>query len=72
MRIAWRPLLANTAIDSQVLEACEAAVMSLGRLGASVEPMDDDLEPVEPSGSPTPAPCGMRAFAMPCRSGATG
>ena len=48
MRIAWRPLLANTAIDSQVLEACEAAAMSLGALGASVEPMDDDLEPVEP------------------------
>jgi aspartyl-tRNA(Asn)/glutamyl-tRNA(Gln) amidotransferase subunit A len=48
MRIAWRPLLANTAIDSQVLEACEAAAMALGALGASVEPMDDDLEPVEP------------------------
>ena len=48
MRIAWRPLLANTAIDGQVLEACEAAAMSLGQLGASVEPMDDDMEPVEP------------------------
>jgi aspartyl-tRNA(Asn)/glutamyl-tRNA(Gln) amidotransferase subunit A len=48
MRIAWRPLLANTAIDGQVLTACEAAAMSLGQLGASVEPMDDDLEPVEP------------------------
>ena len=48
LRIAWRPLLANTAIDAQVLEACEAAAMSLGALGASVEPMDDDLEPVEP------------------------
>jgi aspartyl-tRNA(Asn)/glutamyl-tRNA(Gln) amidotransferase subunit A len=47
-RIAWRPLLANTVIDSQVLEACESAAMSLGTLGASVEPMDDDLEPVEP------------------------
>jgi aspartyl-tRNA(Asn)/glutamyl-tRNA(Gln) amidotransferase subunit A len=48
MRIAWRPLMANTAIDSQVLEACETAAMSLGQLGASVEPMDDDMEPVEP------------------------
>jgi aspartyl-tRNA(Asn)/glutamyl-tRNA(Gln) amidotransferase subunit A len=48
MRIAWRPLLANTVIDGEVLEACEAAAMSLGALGASVEPMDDDLEPVEP------------------------
>src|SRR5262245_18528168 len=47
-RIAWRPLLANTVIDSQVLEACEVAAMTLGQLGASVEPMDDDLEPVEP------------------------
>jgi aspartyl-tRNA(Asn)/glutamyl-tRNA(Gln) amidotransferase subunit A len=47
-RIAWRPLLANTAIDSQVLEACETAAMSLAALGASVEPMDDDMEPIEP------------------------
>ena len=48
LRIAWRPLLANTMIDSEVLEACEAAAMALGQLGASVEPMDDDMEPVEP------------------------
>ena len=41
MRIAWRPLLANTAIDGQVLEACESAAMSLGALGACVEPVDD-------------------------------
>ena len=48
MRIAWRPLLANTMIDSEVLEACETAAMALGQLGASVEPMDDDMQPVEP------------------------
>jgi aspartyl-tRNA(Asn)/glutamyl-tRNA(Gln) amidotransferase subunit A len=48
LRIAWRPLLANTAIDGEVLLACEAAVMALGELGASVEPMDDDMEPIEP------------------------
>src|SRR6187200_647491 len=48
MRIAWRPLLANTMIDSEVLEACETAAMALGRLGAGVEPMDDDMAPVEP------------------------
>jgi aspartyl-tRNA(Asn)/glutamyl-tRNA(Gln) amidotransferase subunit A len=48
MRIAWRPLLANTVIDSQVLDACERAAMALGELGAVVEPMDDDLEPIEP------------------------
>ena len=47
-RIAWRPLLANTAIDGEVLQACEAAAMSLAALGASVEPMDDDMEPIEP------------------------
>jgi aspartyl-tRNA(Asn)/glutamyl-tRNA(Gln) amidotransferase subunit A len=41
-------LLANTVIDAQVLEACERAAMTLGELGAIVEPMDDDLEPVEP------------------------
>jgi aspartyl-tRNA(Asn)/glutamyl-tRNA(Gln) amidotransferase subunit A len=48
MRIAWRPLLANSAIDAEVLEACEVAAMSLGALGASVEPVDDDMEPIEP------------------------
>ena len=47
-RIAWRPLLGNTVIDSEVLDACERAAMVLGELGAHVEPMDDDLEPVEP------------------------
>ncbi len=48
MRIAWRPMLANTVIDSEVLDLTERAAMALGELGASVEPMDDDLEPVEP------------------------
>jgi aspartyl-tRNA(Asn)/glutamyl-tRNA(Gln) amidotransferase subunit A len=48
LRVAWRPQLANSVIDSQVLSACEAAAMTLGELGASVEPMDDDMEPVEP------------------------
>jgi aspartyl-tRNA(Asn)/glutamyl-tRNA(Gln) amidotransferase subunit A len=48
LRIAWRPLLGNTAIDGEVLDACERAAMALGELGADVEPMDDDLEPVEP------------------------
>jgi aspartyl-tRNA(Asn)/glutamyl-tRNA(Gln) amidotransferase subunit A len=48
VRIAWRPLLGNTVIDSEVLDACERAAMVLGELGATVEPMDDDLEPVEP------------------------
>lgn len=47
-RIAWRPLMANTLIDAQVLEACERAALVLEKLGAVVEPMDDDLEPVEP------------------------
>jgi aspartyl-tRNA(Asn)/glutamyl-tRNA(Gln) amidotransferase subunit A len=48
LRIAWRPLMANTVIDSQVLDLCERSAMTLGELGATVEPMDDDLEPVEP------------------------
>jgi len=48
IRVAWRPLLANTVIDSQVLDACERAAMALSQLGASVEPMDDDMEPIEP------------------------
>jgi aspartyl-tRNA(Asn)/glutamyl-tRNA(Gln) amidotransferase subunit A len=48
LRIAWRPLLGNTVVDSQVLDLCEKAALALGELGASVEPTDDDLEPVEP------------------------
>ena len=48
MRIAWRPMLANTVIDSQVLDLTERAAMALGELGATVEPMDDDMEPIEP------------------------
>jgi aspartyl-tRNA(Asn)/glutamyl-tRNA(Gln) amidotransferase subunit A len=49
LRFAWRPLLANRVIDSEVLSQCEEAAMALGRLGAQVEPMDDDMEPVEPA-----------------------
>jgi aspartyl-tRNA(Asn)/glutamyl-tRNA(Gln) amidotransferase subunit A len=48
LRIGWRPLMANSVIDAQVLDLCERAAMALGGLGAAVEPMDDDLEPVEP------------------------
>ncbi len=48
VRIAWRPLLGNAVIDSEVLELCEAAAMTLGKLGATVEPMDDDMEPTAP------------------------
>lgn len=47
-RLAWRPMMANSVIDREVLALCESAAGVLGELGASVEPMDDDLEPVEP------------------------
>src|SRR5262245_48399060 len=49
LRVAWRPLLANSVIDSEVLNLCERAAMTLGELGASVEPMDDDLASIEPA-----------------------
>jgi aspartyl-tRNA(Asn)/glutamyl-tRNA(Gln) amidotransferase subunit A len=48
LRIAWRPWLGNATIDSEVLALCEKAAQALGELGASVEPMEDDLEPVQP------------------------
>ena len=48
LRVAWRPRLGNAVVDSQVLASCERAALALGELGAGVEPMDDDLEPVEP------------------------
>ena len=41
-------MMANSVIDTQVLDLSERAAMALGELGATVEPMDDDLEPVEP------------------------
>ena len=48
-RVAWRPFMANTVVDSEVLKLCETAVKTVGQLGAHVEMMDDDLEPVEPA-----------------------
>ena len=48
LRVAWRPLMANSVIDREVLDLSERAAMALSQLGASVEPMDDDLDPVEP------------------------
>jgi aspartyl-tRNA(Asn)/glutamyl-tRNA(Gln) amidotransferase subunit A len=49
LRVAWRPLMGNAVIDSQVLDLSERAAIALNELGATVEPMDDDLEPVEPA-----------------------
>jgi aspartyl-tRNA(Asn)/glutamyl-tRNA(Gln) amidotransferase subunit A len=48
LRIAWRPYLANTVVDSEYLALCHDAAESFGDLGATVEPMGDDLEPTEP------------------------
>jgi aspartyl-tRNA(Asn)/glutamyl-tRNA(Gln) amidotransferase subunit A len=48
LRIAWRPLMANTVVDREVLALCERAATALTELGAVVEPMEDDLQPVEP------------------------
>jgi aspartyl-tRNA(Asn)/glutamyl-tRNA(Gln) amidotransferase subunit A len=48
LRVAWRPRMANTVIDAEVLALCERAVKVLAGLGADVVEMADDLEPVEP------------------------
>ncbi len=48
LRIAWRPYVGNTVVDSEVLERCEQVADALGDLGAIVEPMGDDMEPTEP------------------------
>ncbi len=48
VKVAWRPYLANTVADSEVLSRCEGMAGLLGELGAVVEPMGDDLEPTEP------------------------
>ncbi|MFV0294515.1 MAG: amidase [Hyphomicrobiaceae bacterium] len=48
VRMAWRPFLANTIIDHEVLELTTAAANAFKDLGASLAPMEDDLEPTEP------------------------
>jgi len=48
LKVAWRPYLANTVADGEVLSRCEGLAGLLGELGAVVEPMGDDLEPTEP------------------------
>src|SRR5262249_33216187 len=47
-RLGWRPLLGTQVIDREVLDLTERAALALGKLGAPVEPMDDEIEPVEP------------------------
>lgn len=49
LRIGWRPYVGNTVIDREVLDLCEEAADALGDLGATVEPMGDDMEPTEPT-----------------------
>ena len=48
VRMAWRPLVGNTVIDSEVLTMTETAARSFADLGASMEDMADDMEPTEP------------------------
>ncbi|MEZ5856736.1 MAG: amidase [Hyphomicrobiaceae bacterium] len=48
LRIAWRPFLANTIIDHEVLAMTQSAAEAFGEMGATIEPMGDDLEPTEP------------------------
>jgi aspartyl-tRNA(Asn)/glutamyl-tRNA(Gln) amidotransferase subunit A len=48
LRIAWRPFLGNTAIDSEVLRICEQAIGVFTDLQGRVEQVDDDFEPAEP------------------------
>lgn len=48
LRVAWRPYLGNTVIDTETLDLCQECADVLGDLGAVVEPMGDDMEPTEP------------------------
>lgn len=47
-RIAWRPLLGNEVIDSEVLAITEGVARSLEELGASVEEVSDEFVTPEP------------------------
>jgi len=48
VRMAWRPFLANKIVDSEVLELTHEAADTFAELGATLEPMGDDMEPTEP------------------------
>src|SRR5207244_10597067 len=49
VRVAWRPLLGNTVIDTEVLALCEAALQQFTTLGAVVETVADDFPATEPA-----------------------
>jgi aspartyl-tRNA(Asn)/glutamyl-tRNA(Gln) amidotransferase subunit A len=48
LRIAWRPLLGNSAVAGEVRDACERALGAFDELGAVVEPVADDFASTEP------------------------
>src|SRR6266404_720806 len=43
VRIAWRPLLGNSALAGEVRAACETALAGIAELGATVEAVDDEF-----------------------------
>ncbi len=48
VRIAWRPLLGNTALSAEVRAACESALTAFAELGAIVEEASNDFASTEP------------------------
>ena len=48
LRMAWRPFVGNTVIDSEVLRLTRDAAQSFTQFGASLEEMADDMRPTEP------------------------
>jgi aspartyl-tRNA(Asn)/glutamyl-tRNA(Gln) amidotransferase subunit A len=48
VRIAWRPLLGNTALAAEVRAACERALTVFAELGAVIEEVADDFASTEP------------------------
>jgi aspartyl-tRNA(Asn)/glutamyl-tRNA(Gln) amidotransferase subunit A len=48
LRVAWRPFLGNTVIDSEVLRLTKSAAGAFAELGAEMDEMPDDMEPTEP------------------------
>ncbi len=48
LRVAWRPFVGNTIIDSEVLRKTAEAARVFETLGAEMSDMADDMEPTEP------------------------
>ena len=71
IRMAWRPYLGNTEVDSELLAACTEAASSFAAHGAIVDEMQDDFAPTEPIFQRFGHRCSMPGTASSCPNSVT-